>query len=176
MEDVPKYCMATNVDPRVGEQRHTINATDLSLASVQASRDQNAVTDLQTFATVLIGQSRLFREGLGRLLSARGFQVVGSAPRVDELGQSSVRDDRPVLLILDAGDDMETAIEQLEFIKQRRPSARIAVLADGDQIQTLDLVSLFRAGARAYFARETSPDAFLKSLELVMLEGVMHLA
>ncbi|SDR63868.1 two-component system, NarL family, nitrate/nitrite response regulator NarL [Rhizobiales bacterium GAS113] len=125
------------------------------------------VAGSQTFATVLVGRSGLSREGLARILNAGGFQVVGSASRVSELVQNSIRPDQPLVLIIEVGDDVETAIKEIELIKQERPAARIAVLAGSDQIR--DLVSLFRAGAHACFAREATPDVFLKSLELLML-------
>jgi two-component system nitrate/nitrite response regulator NarL len=120
-----------------------------------------------TFATVLVGRSDLSREGLARILSAGGFQVAGSASRVSELDPISIRSDQPLLLIIDAGADLETAIKDIEVTKQERPAARIAVLAGGDDIR--DLVSLFRAGAHACLARKATLDVFLKSLELVML-------
>jgi two-component system nitrate/nitrite response regulator NarL len=119
------------------------------------------------FATVLVGGSGLSGEGLARILTAGGFQVAGSASRVSELVQNSIRPDQPLLLIIDAGADLETAIQEIEVTKQERPAARIAVLAGGDDIR--DLASLFRAGAHACFARKTTPEVFLKSLELVML-------
>ncbi|SEF12031.1 two-component system, NarL family, nitrate/nitrite response regulator NarL [Rhizobiales bacterium GAS191] len=101
--------------------------------------------------------------------------MVGSASCVSELVQNSIRPDQPLLLIIDVGHDVETAIKEIELIKQERPAARIAVLAGSDQIR--DLVSLFRAGAHACFARKATPDLFLKSLEMVMLgETLLPLA
>ncbi|SDR59453.1 DNA-binding response regulator, NarL/FixJ family, contains REC and HTH domains [Rhizobiales bacterium GAS113] len=158
---------ATNIGPWVAQQPQTMNATDLSLIRTGASQNQDTVTGSQTFATVIIGRSGLSREGLACILNAGGFRVVGSASRVSELAENSIRPDQPLLLIIDVGVDVETAIKEIELIKQERPAARIAVLAGSDQIR--DLISLFQAGAHACFATKATPDAFLKSLELVML-------
>lgn len=124
-------------------------------------------TASQAVATVIIGRSALSREGLVCILSAGGFQVAGSASCVGDLAHNSIRLDQPVLVIIDAGDELETAIKEIELIKQQRPAARIAVLARTDQIR--NLASLLRAGAHAFFARTVTPNVFLKSLEFVML-------
>src|SRR5260370_4238742 len=165
MKGFVKNGTATNMDP--GQQPQTMNATDLPLVSTRASQNQDAITGSQSFATILVGPRALFREGIACILTEGGFQVVGSASRVSELVQSSMRPDQPALLIVDAGDDVETAIEEIKLIKQERPAARIAVLADSDRNR--DLVSLFQAGAHACFSRKATPAVFLKSLELVML-------
>jgi two-component system nitrate/nitrite response regulator NarL len=142
------------------------NGTGASI-STRASQNQEADNvQSQPIATFIVGPSGLFREGLARILSAGGFQVVGLASRVDELVQSSMRQDQPLLLIIEAGDDVETTIKQIEFLKQQRPAARIAIVAGSDQIR--DLVSLLRAGAHACLVRGATPDAILKSLELIM--------
>ena len=51
----------------------------------------------------LSARSDLSREGLARILSAGGIQVAGSASRVSELVQNSIRPDQPLLLIIDVG-------------------------------------------------------------------------
>jgi two-component system nitrate/nitrite response regulator NarL len=135
--------------------------------NTRASQNQKADNvQSQPIATFVVGPSGLFQEGLARILSAGGFQVVGLASRVDELLQSSLRQDQPLLLLIDAGDDVETAIKEIELIKQQLPAARIAIVAGSDQIP--DLVSLLRAGAHACLVRGATPDTILKSLELVM--------
>src|SRR5438445_2890823 len=119
------------------------------------------------FATVLVGPSALLREGLTRILGAADFRIVASASRVDDLVLTSLSRHQPMLLIIDAGDDLDSAGGQVELFKKRHPAARIAVLADHNQ--PLDIVSAFRAGANAFFNKLAPCDAFIKSLELVML-------
>jgi len=167
MEALVQNGTATNVGPRAVQQRQSLNATDLPFVSMQASPNQDAVIGSRTFATAIIGRGGLLREGLARILSAGGFKVAGSASRVSELVQCSSEPDAPLLLIIDAGEDLEAALKEIELVKQEHPTARVAVLAGSDLNR--DLVSLLRAGAHACFARKTTPEVFLKSLELVML-------
>jgi two-component system nitrate/nitrite response regulator NarL len=72
-----------------------------------------------------------------------------------------------ILLIIDAADNLSAAIRQVEVFKDRRPTGRIAILADHDQPN--DIASAFRAGANAYFIKVAPCDALIKYLELVML-------
>jgi two-component system nitrate/nitrite response regulator NarL len=72
-----------------------------------------------------------------------------------------------MLLIIDAGDDLDAAGRQIKLFKERHPAVRIAVLADHNQ--PLDIVSAFRAGANAFFVKVAPCAAFIKALELVML-------
>jgi DNA-binding NarL/FixJ family response regulator len=121
----------------------------------------------QVFATVLIGQSGLFQEGLTWILTKTEFHVVASASRVDELVLAAELRHQPFLLIVEVDNDPESAIRQIELFKEQHPAARIAVVADLDRFD--DIVSMFRAGANALFPRGVTSTAFLKSLELVML-------
>src|SRR5258708_17622097 len=119
------------------------------------------------FATVLLGPCALLREGLTRILSAADFRTVASASCVDDLVLTTIPRRSSILLIIDAGDDFNAAVRQVGLVKDRHPTVRIAVLADHNQPS--DIVSAFRAGANAYFIKAAPCDAFIKSLELVML-------
>ncbi len=120
------------------------------------------------FATVLVGPSALLREGLTRILSAAtDFRILASASRVDELVWTALPRNRSILLIIDAGDDLNAAVGQVELFKKQHPAGRIAILADHNQPS--DIVAAFRAGANAYFIKVAPCEAFIKSLELVML-------
>jgi two-component system, NarL family, nitrate/nitrite response regulator NarL len=119
------------------------------------------------FATILVGPSALLREGLTRILSATNFRIVASGSCVDGLVLAALPQHGSILLIIDAGDDLDAAVGQVELFKERHPTARIAVLADHNHPS--EIVSAFRAGANAYFIKVAPFDAFIKSLELVML-------
>jgi len=71
-------------------------------------------------------------------------------------------------LILDVTSDQSAIVAQVAFFRERRPTARIALLADHDQLSNSNVVAAFRFGADAYFVKPNC-DTFLKSLELVML-------
>ena len=120
-----------------------------------------------TTATVLVGPNVLLREGLARILSAAGFRILASASDVDGPIWSSLPQEQPILLIIDDGDDFDTALAQIKSFKQRYPAGRVAVLAH--QHKLAEMVSAFRAGANAYLVKVATCDTFIKSLELVML-------
>jgi len=119
----------------------------------------------RSFETVLVGPSALVREGLTRILCAANFHIVDSVRCIDDADLSSLT--QPILLIIDSGDDPGAAVEQVGRFKERHSAARIAMLADHYRID--HVVSALKAGADAYFVRVTNWDAFIKSLELVML-------
>jgi DNA-binding NarL/FixJ family response regulator len=121
----------------------------------------------RSFATVLVGKSALLREGVTQILSAADFHIVASASCVDDSVLTSLPGQQSILLIIDAGDDLDSASGQVQLFKSRHPEARVAVLAN--HTQPLDIVSAFRAGANALFSKVAHCDAFIKSLELVML-------
>jgi len=119
------------------------------------------------FATMMIGPSALMREGLARILSAAGFRIVASASTIHEFVVDSIAQRRSNLLIIDAGDDPNAAVEQIVLFKDQHPTARVAVIAH--HYQLADMISAFRAGANVHFGEVVACDAFIKALELVML-------
>ena len=120
-----------------------------------------------TTATVLVGPNALLREGLARILSAAGFRILASVSDADYLIPSSLPQKQPILLIIDVGDDFDTAFAQMKSFKQRYPAGRVAMLAHQRALHTM--VAAFRLGANAYLAKVAMCDTFIKSLELVML-------
>jgi len=64
-------------------------------------------------------------------------------------------------------DEFDAGLRQIACFKQRFPAGRVVVLADQNQLTRM--VSAFRAGANAYLVKVTTCEAFVKSLELVML-------
>jgi two-component system, NarL family, nitrate/nitrite response regulator NarL len=107
------------------------------------------------------------REGLARILSAAGFRIIASASGVDYPIPSSLPQKQPILLIIDVGDDFDTAFTQMKSFKQRYPAGRVAMLAHQRALHIM--VAAFRLGANAYLAKGATCDTFIKSLELVML-------
>jgi two-component system, NarL family, nitrate/nitrite response regulator NarL len=121
----------------------------------------------RSFAAVLLGPSGLLREGLTRILSEGDFRIVASAPCIDDLHPTVWPQCRSILLLIDAGGNLNGAVGQVGLFKQWHPTARVVVLADHGQPN--DIVSVFRAGANAFFIKVAPCDTFIKSLELVML-------
>jgi two-component system, NarL family, nitrate/nitrite response regulator NarL len=117
--------------------------------------------------TVIAGPNVLFREGLIRILGAENFQILSAAACIDRPSLEKLSDHESVLAILDASEGLNAALEQIELIRRLCPTWRIAVLDTNDQLS--NAVSMYRAGASAYFVKIASPAALVKSLELVML-------
>ncbi len=119
------------------------------------------------FGTVLVGSNVLLREGVARVLTTAEFKVVASRACVDDHVVGLLTQENATLLIIDVGDDFGAAIGQIEYFKKQCPAGRVVVLAH--QHQFSEMVSAFRAGANAYFVQIATCEAFIKSLELVML-------
>jgi DNA-binding NarL/FixJ family response regulator len=121
----------------------------------------------QPFATFIVGKSVLIREGIARILSAANFRILASVSCADELSPGKLQSHPSLVLIVHAGEDFDTAVEQIELLRERHPKARIAVVADHYRLN--EMVSAFRAGASGYFIDVMTCDVFVKSVELVMM-------
>ena len=121
----------------------------------------------QIYATVLVGQSNLLLEGLARILDKTEFQIVARAASVDRLTPTDMQEHKSVLLLLDAGPGVDTAIRQVQSFKQMHAAARIPVVTGA--LPSADMALLFHAGVNVCFAESASIAVFLKALKLVML-------
>lgn len=121
---------------------------------------------------VLVVPNVLLKEGLSRILIEADFSIIASSSFADDHILSTLPHEQSVLLIIDVSDDFASGLSQIAAFKRRHPGGRVAVL--GDQRNPTEMVSAFRAGANAYLVKIASCEAFLKSLELVML-GVTFL-
>lgn len=120
------------------------------------------------FVTVIVSARALLREGLWRILGAADFEITAAASSLDEAMGSLSAEDRLILLIVDVNNGQPDIIDQIRSFKQQHPTARIALLAEQDQLSPTTVVAAFRGGADAYFLKP-NPETLLKSLELVML-------
>ena len=135
-------------------------------AAVSAAGDDRAFR--RAFATALVGPNFLLLEGLKGILSAAGFRVVAAASRVNDLVLGAELQSQPILLVVDAGDDLRSAVRHIELFKERHENGRVVVLADPGQRS--EIPAVFRAGANGYlFISGPSLEPFIKALELVML-------
>jgi DNA-binding NarL/FixJ family response regulator len=120
-----------------------------------------------SFATVLLGRNSLRREGLAGILRAANFRVQASAASADELVACKAQPCHLLFLLVYSGDDLDAAFKQIELLKHRHPDGRIAIVADRYRLDAL--VSAYRAGVTGFFVDVMTSDAFIKSLELVMM-------
>jgi two-component system nitrate/nitrite response regulator NarL len=86
---------------------------------------------------------------------------------VDELPPAKLQKHQLLFLIVHTGDDFNSALNQIRLLREQHPKGRIAIVADDYRLD--ELVSAFRAGANGYFADVMTCDAFIKSVELVLM-------
>lgn len=98
------------------------------------------------------------------MLESCGFHILASAATLDRTGSLPRR--ALSLLVIDTGDDSDSAIGQIEYFRKYNASARIVVLGHRNHME--EMVSAYRAGANAYFVKIPNPDAIIKSLDLVL--------
>ncbi|WFU18456.1 response regulator transcription factor [Bradyrhizobium sp. CB3481] len=119
------------------------------------------------FSIILVGERGLLREGIERILRSANFRIRASVAPGDDLISSQVGADQLLFVMVQAGDDFDVTIEQIEFLRNHHPGARVAIVDTHYRLD--DVVAAFRAGANGYFADVTSCEVFAKSVELVML-------
>ena len=120
----------------------------------------------QTFETILIGKGVLIREGISRILRAENFRVRASVSSPDEF-TGEFRGPQQLFLIIHTSDDFDRAIEQINLIRDQYPSGRVVVVVDHYKSTEPDMV--YQVGAAGYLVSDMSCDAFVKSIELVMM-------
>jgi DNA-binding NarL/FixJ family response regulator len=118
-------------------------------------------------STLIVEPNALFREGLSRILRAARFRILSTVPLLDLSVLEASADQENLLLLIGSGGDAHSVAEQIELFKTRHNAGRVAVVADA--YRPSDVLTAFRAGANAYFFQGTPCDAFIRSLDLVML-------
>jgi two-component system, NarL family, nitrate/nitrite response regulator NarL len=119
-----------------------------------------------SIGTALIGPNALLREALAHILTGADFQILASAPRLDDSVAASLPQEH-ALLVIEASSDIDATVRQIETFKRHRPAGRVVVLAH--QLELSEVVLAFGAGANAYLLSVAASDVFIKSLELVLL-------
>ncbi len=122
--------------------------------------------DMDHVPTAIVGPNPVLCEGLSRILDKTAFKTVDLAAHVDFLSLSVFPQEKPALLIIDAGDNPREAAGQIEAFRKRHARGRIVVLAN--RCRPDDMIAVFRSGANAYFATIATCEDFVKSLDLVM--------
>jgi two-component system nitrate/nitrite response regulator NarL len=125
------------------------------------------------FNTIIFSTNALLREGLVRILNAADFNIVSSKSTLEEAASHLSLQASDVLLIIDASDDFDAAISQIEPFKLNHPNGKVAVLVGRHQLKYTQMISAFRGGASAYLMNFATPEAFIKSLELIMFGEVI---
>ncbi|MBV9976759.1 MAG: response regulator transcription factor [Hyphomicrobiales bacterium] len=143
-----------------GKQKRAAPSTQLN--GLRPDDDQRTASAI---AVLLVAPRLLIREGIARILVPH-FSILESVSNIDDVAPNVFLKCESLLLIIDASGDMEAAIAQMSEFKARVPAGRIAVISEGHQVR--EMVLALRTGANAFVRDIEDPDAFVKSLELVM--------
>jgi two-component system nitrate/nitrite response regulator NarL len=122
---------------------------------------------MRGLTTVLVHPSRIFSEGLRRILAGTRFQLSCVAASPDRVPMKYLNTGGDLLFIVGSKDLAGTA-ENVRFIVRRHSSARVTVI--GDHGTASEVMSAFGAGASAYLRETMNAKALVKALELVMLD------
>src|SRR5918999_5942367 len=121
---------------------------------------------MRAITTILIGANTLLAEGLRRILSNTRFRVAKVAETPDELPLHFLTNTRELFFIV-AGEDDPVRLRHVRRIREQCDSARIVVLAERCEVDSVLVV--LQAGASAYLLTTIGSEPLLKSFELVML-------
>jgi two-component system nitrate/nitrite response regulator NarL len=122
----------------------------------------------RSVSTVIFSANALLREGLIKILTSVDFNIIHSKSLHDDIASDLSLPHSDILLIVDASDDFDSAITQIKPFKLKCQNSKVAVLVGRHQLQITQMISAFRSGASAYLMNFTTPEAFIKSLQLVM--------
>lgn len=118
----------------------------------------------------LVDKSKLFREGIKKLLAENSFRVCGEAASLDDaIRYIEEEDARPGVVLLDypgAGAD-DQVIEKLQRLSAGDGAPKLVVLTS--ELKLDWLMASLSVGARGYLLKDMSPDAFIQSLRLILL-------
>ena len=115
---------------------------------------------------VLVGGSSIVREGLRRLLSSQHRQILYTGAKLDEFCFSGMADPACLLLLIE-DQDKEWNGAALAEVREQCPAARIAILANKFDFDTM--LDAFRAGAEGYLINDLSCERLGGYLDLIAL-------
>ncbi|WP_243367884.1 response regulator transcription factor [Microvirga solisilvae] len=117
--------------------------------------------------TVLVEPSELFREGLKHILAETVYGSAIFGESFDEIQPLLNARSGVSLLIADAAQDFAATCERIRSLKKQIPTIRVVMLVERYDFN--QMLAAIEAGAAAYLVKSTSPEALVKTLDLVML-------
>jgi len=117
---------------------------------------------------VLLGENRLFRDGIRQMLERSGIAVIGEGREIDELLQAVGDQACPDLAILHLASDQaaESRLDCAVGLRRQFGDAKLVVLADPGAKSALP--AFFHADVSAILLTEISSGMLERSLELVL--------
>jgi two-component system nitrate/nitrite response regulator NarL len=123
---------------------------------------------IESVAALIIEPNSIYREGLLRVIASAGCVSCRSVAGIDELDQlDRTAAGAKILVLVDVAVVCDAPDERVREIRTRVPYAWIVVLYDEPSRE--HLLGSIRAGANGYLRKSIGCDAFIKSLDLVVL-------
>jgi two-component system nitrate/nitrite response regulator NarL len=117
--------------------------------------------------TLIVEGSRLFREGMKRLLADSPYDIQGEADCLEDATALVNEGFSPSLLLLDFREDDVEDCDYIRRVRTSLSSAHIVVLTN--DVSTSKLTKALELGCDAYLLKDMSPEALIQSLTLTML-------
>jgi two-component system nitrate/nitrite response regulator NarL len=116
---------------------------------------------------LVVDRSKLFREGMKRLLAERSFHVCGEASCIEEAISQIETGARPRVVLLDFPGDGADGIDHLQRLRRGGEELKLVVLTN--ELNFDRLTASLSVGADGYLLKDMSPDALVQSLRLILL-------
>jgi two-component system, NarL family, nitrate/nitrite response regulator NarL len=134
---------------------------------LQPSRHQHntRVHRVYHVQTILVEANALFRDGLARILGETRFRIAAPVSHLADIPARTQLE--PKLILLGANDRPELSAQEVDACAARYPSAKRVFL--NHYLSKDDLLTAIRRGVNGCLSKATTTQAFLTSLDLVML-------
>jgi two-component system nitrate/nitrite response regulator NarL len=106
------------------------------------------------------------------ILAGSRFRVAAACARPDDLPGDTFSGQHHCVALIGLDPDIHAALSWVSSCKQNYQGLRVIVL--GEQLHMAQALTAIEAGADGYVLKnEISPDGLLKSLELILVEGIV---
>jgi len=132
---------------------------------------------MRNATVLLVGPNKLSRAGLRSLFDGSHFKVIGEVANLAAVGGALDRDAMaapnaipevaPDVALVEMPDETTAVLDVLERLEAVYPDTPAVILHDTVSIATL--AACLAAGASGFLTKDITPDALLRSLELVVL-------
>lgn len=118
--------------------------------------------DPSSITVVVVDDHPIWREGVARDLSARGFAVVATVADSSFTARIAAAT-QPRVVVIDLDLDELSAVEAVRTIANTMPDTRVLVLSE--RAEHRDVLDAVKAGAAGYLVKTASPDELLDAVQ-----------
>lgn len=121
--------------------------------------------DVMPINVVMVGRNAIVREGLRRILSEHGFNVLATGPEQAAL-QGSADSAPPHMMIVDSP-SVEEGLDICALLRTAYPEPRLVLIGDSYDLETVSRA--FAVGVDGYLVKAIGCDALVGALRLILL-------